>query len=293
MIETQPIPIANDKLQTNSKYKMPEQHISTDSGIIFTRSQSVRNELPAEDHYYSCSVDENTDDKNDDDDCSSLTSHKTAIFDKRLRPLMKKTSKDSGIDCRIKSDSVGSDAIPETGDDDDDDDGVDKGGGFASLPPNHTVNTTASRDSDSNVSSSNNNNNNNMLSVEDKNTVIVPEVITENVEMHNTTTAEDDFRIDPNLINKSDGLKQTYFFTDEHGSPKILEDLIERDVEKRSKKVSSDDIDLFGCLGFSRLTRIFKNSRKYILLTLKLFYVAARTHTQNIQSLSVQEQTES
>lgn len=290
VVETQPIPIKSDKM--SKKHKMPEQE-SADSGI-FTRSQSVKNELP-----------------NFDDENLMMMSATSGIhFEKALKPLVKKTSKDSGIDCRTKFDSIGSDAvlaefksatlIAKNEDEDDEQHVVeDKGGGqYSGSLPEHinkikTGNNKKSvRSASSSGNSSGSNNNNNELSIENKNVpdhenddecsgdsnkevVVDQEECGAELEQHDYNVTQDmgpadDFYIDPRLINKCDGLKQSYFFTDENGSPKILEDLIEREVEKRSKKhltskSTNDDMDLFGCLGFSRFTRLFKNTRKYTL----------------------------
>lgn len=235
--------------------------------------------------------------------------------------LTKKSSKDSGIDCRTKSDSISSDAAKEflqstnhlaaenvnISDEDDQE--------FSSLPddiniiPNHhhhhrhhheldrlkheqqsVANTITT---DSNQINNNNKSQSGSESISSSSQQVTTkealvevkqrepsnklldnnnsrEIIEPTDAPHDTTTVEvdqlDDFYIDPKLINRSDGLKRSYFATDENGSPKILEEIIEREIERKNKKKemvdSASDPDLFGCLGFSKLSKIFKNSRK-------------------------------
>lgn len=186
--------------------------------------------------------------------------------DKRL---LKKASKDSGIDCRGKTDStlcVDNDpnntkdshlSLANSSEDD-----------MSSLPPHISE---ASPKRCSNNSSSDNNNESDV-----KNVNISEKGHTSSNKLlkHTNTEAVDLLEDIPSeLINKSDGLKQRYFYTDENGSPKIYEELIEKEksaYEKRMQKKNSvtgtEDVDIFGCLGFAKLSKLFKPNRKYFFI---------------------------
>lgn len=332
----------------NKEYRMLElQQRSADSGI-FSRSISERTDDPTlagnNSHSRLDSRLASLTDKNEDD-CDGqqrLRRHQMnpsgSSSGSNHKRLTKKSSKDSGIDCRTKSDSISSEANKEfqsaqnlasdtvVADGDDDEDDTTNGAGcqqpFSSLPDRinrlsnqvnqqhdeqqvdggsrhnskpvkieanssdsakasvpeqpqqqqlphngHQAKLLLDDSSGSNINNNNNNNNNT-----DKSSDIEPTHHNAPALMHETTLQEqsadqlDEFLIDPKLINRTDGLKRSYFITDENGSPKILEDIIERELEKKNKKRDmldgEADVDLFGCLGFSRLTKLIKKGRK-------------------------------
>lgn len=289
-----------------------KQKRSTDSGI-FSRSISEKNDDSStlndsiDSRLGSILIVNKKDmdcDMNQHLNCSS-SDNKTSSNSSNNKHLTKKSSKDSGIDCRTISESISSDAAkeflqstnhlaPENSNSDDDDEQ------FSSLPdeinriPNQYHATVEQQsiiiiDSNQNntQSSSNSSKSSNSMSqqvasikgatekvleptkllLDNNNTkdIIEPTEVPHDT---TTTTAEqlDDFHIDPKLINRTDGLKRSYFVTDENGSPKILEEIIEREIERKNKKKNmtdgSVDPDLFGCLGFSKLSKIFKTTRK-------------------------------
>lgn len=308
--DIQPARIQAKKVKIrNTEWKaVDKQKRSADSGV-FSRSISERNDdsITLTDCIDSRlgSIEVNDKDEMDCDtlqkvtinggNCNGSTSDynsKTNNNNNNNRSLTKKSSKDSGIDCRTKSDSISSDAAKEllqstqylaTENVDDDEDEQ-----FSSLPDhiykstNHHANPTT----DSSEFSSSNKNQQvtaakivpavNILKYqqydEPKLLLLDNNNSGKNIEPTDApldaTVADqlDDFFIDPKLINRTDGLKRSYFMTDENGSPKILEEIIEREIERKNKRKemtnNSSDPDLFGCLGFSKLSRLFKSTRK-------------------------------
>lgn len=83
----------------------------------------------------------------------------------------------------------------------------------------------------------------------------------------------ENFTIDPQLINKYDGLSQSLYYIDENGSPKIRERyikqqrlLIEKQEQKRREKEArraSDVAASCSCFNFSRLSKKLKELCKY------------------------------
>lgn len=259
-IPTNPINIPLRETQgTVPSTRVPTQ-MSTDSGI-FSRTQSVIDGKPSGD---------------------SLRSSDHRHDDKRL---LKKASKDSGIDCRGKTDSnlcVDNDpnytkdshlSLTNSSEDD-----------MSSLPPHESLNTSDMHHQVPEApqkNSNNNSDNNNESDVKNVNISEKDHGSTSNkmLKHMNTETVDLLEDIPSELINKSDGLKQRYFYTDENGSPKIYEELIEKEksaYEKRMQKKNSvtgtEDVDIFGCLGFAKLSKLFKPNRKYTLFTFKEFF---------------------
>lgn len=237
-IPTNPINIPLRETQGTVPSNRVSAQMSTDSGI-FSRTQSVVDGQPS-DLLRS---------RNSDDG----------------RRLLKKASKDSGIDCRGKTDSnlcVDTDtgnakdshlSLANSSEDD-----------MSSLPPNISDDVP---ENDEKVATRSGGDNNNESDVKNVN---VGEKEKNKLLKHTNTEAVDLLEDIPSeLINKSDGLKQRYFYTDENGSPKIYEELIEKErsaYEKRMQKKNSitgqEDVDIFGCLGFAKLSKLFKPHRK-------------------------------
>lgn len=75
---------------------------------------------------------------------------------------------------------------------------------------------------------------------------------------------ENNFAIHPRLINKYDGLKQTLYYIDENGSPKIREIYEHQGVgeklKKHKKEAKTLDKSQTSCYSFSKLRRKFKKS---------------------------------
>lgn len=96
----------------------------------------------------------------------------------------------------------------------------------------------------------------------------IPLVPTEAKDLSSVAKPLDNFTIDPKLINKFDGLSQSLYYIDEHGSPKIRERyikqqrlLIEKQEQKRREKEARKDMDVDGscsCFNFSRLSKKLK-----------------------------------
>ncbi|XP_063697139.1 glycogen synthase kinase-3 beta-like isoform X1 [Culicoides brevitarsis] len=226
-ISTNPINIPLRETQgTIPSSRVPAQ-MSTDSGI-FSRTQSV------------------VDGQASDSLRSSGERHGSGKNDEKR--LQKKTSKDSGIDCRGKRDSNPTKdshlSLANSSEDD-----------MSSLPPTEE---SLNSSSDAVVPEKTCDNNNESDAKHGKS---LKHMNTEAVDLLEDIPSE--------LINKSDGLKQRYFYTDENGSPKIYEELIEKEkiaIEKRQQKKNSvtgtEDVDIFGCLGFAKLSKLFKPSRK-------------------------------
>lgn len=254
-IPTNPINIPLRETQgTVTSSRVPAQ-MSTDSGI-FSRTQSVIDGPPTSNGDSLRGSDHNHHHHRHEDD------------DKRL---LKKSSKDSGIDCRGKRDSTlcvdltdpsnTKDSHLSLANSSEDD--------MSSLPPNESLNNSdVERQVVPCSDSCDNNNESDVKNVnfsgdkeQTSNNKFLKHMNTEAVDLLDDIPSE--------LINRSDGLKQRYFYTDENGSPKIYEELIEKEksaYEKRMLKKNSvtgtEDVDIFGCLGFAKLSKFFKPNRK-------------------------------
>uniref|UniRef100_A0A336MAE5 CSON014301 protein n=1 Tax=Culicoides sonorensis TaxID=179676 RepID=A0A336MAE5_CULSO len=254
-IPTNPINIPLRETQgTVPSNRVPAQ-MSTDSGI-FSRTQSVIDGQP------SC------------EGGKTRNISVTEVDPHEEKRLLKKASKDSGIDCRLKTDSLCIETDPNHTKDSHLSLANSSEDDMASLPPNDSLNEHSSVPEtkiEQNFSRSKNNNNNNEDETKsDIEHVSKGEKNKAQILKHMNTEAVDILdEIPCELINKSDGLKQRYFYTDENGSPKIYEELIEKEksaYEKRMSKKSSvegtENVDVFGCLGFAKLSKLFKTSRK-------------------------------
>lgn len=89
--------------------------------------------------------------------------------------------------------------------------------------------------------------------------------LVKNSTINNINCDAENFAIHPRLINKYDGLKQTLYYIDENGSPKIREIYENPGVGEKLKKHKKDDKTLqdkspTSCYSFSKLRRKFKKS---------------------------------
>lgn len=81
-----------------------------------------------------------------------------------------------------------------------------------------------------------------------------------NSTINNINCDAENFAIHPRLINKYDGLKQTLYYIDENGSPKIREIYEHQEVGEKLKKQKTVDKTQTSCYSFSKLRRKFKKS---------------------------------
>lgn len=262
-IPTNPINIPLRETQgTIPSSRVPTQ-MSTDSGI-FSRTQSV--------------VDGQSANHNGDSIRHSSDPHHHNRLEDDDRRLLKKASKDSGIDMRGKRDStLGVDSLDPSNNTKDshlslanssEDD-------MSSLPPNESLNNSDVERPV--VPCSDSCDNNNESDVKNVNTISNGDKEHTSKLKHMNTEAVDLLDDIPSeLINRSDGLKQRYFYTDENGSPKIYEELIEKEksayerrMQKKNAVTGTEDVDIFGCLGFAKLSKFFKPNRKYTHLSCK------------------------
>lgn len=99
--------------------------------------------------------------------------------------------------------------------------------------------------------------------------VIIPLVPTEAKALASVAKPNENFTIDPKLINKYDGLSQSLYYIDENGSPKIRERyikqqrlLIEKQEQKRREKEARKELDAANgscsCFNFTRLSKKLK-----------------------------------
>lgn len=88
--------------------------------------------------------------------------------------------------------------------------------------------------------------------------------LVKNSTINNINCDAENFAIHPRLINKYDGLKQTLYYIDENGSPKIREIYENQGVGEKLKKHKKDakslDKSQTSCYSFSKLRRKFKRS---------------------------------
>lgn len=251
-VQTNPISIPSREDPTLSHH-VPTQ-MSTDSGI-FTRSQSVV-------------------DKNDSTyDCDNKVQEPNH-FNENNKMLVKKTSKDSGIDCRLKTESINGESSKEFESHQSlttsNDDGQSEKNNYSSLPDriNKITKFEVTKVPESIFEPNNNNNN-----TDEKSDKPIKEKNESRLQVQHTNTVDllDECLIPSSLINRWDGLKESYFYTDENGSPKICEEMIEKERVASERKeckrkgiAGSEDVDIFGCLGFAKFSRLFKPSRKYL-----------------------------
>lgn len=254
-VQTNPISIPSREDPTLSHH-VPTQ-MSTDSGI-FTRSQSV---VDKNDSTYDCDykIQENN------------------------KMLVKKTSKDSGIDCRLKTESINGETSKEFESHQSlttsNDDGQSEKNNYSSLPDriNKISKFEVTKVPESIFEPNNNNHTDNHENsdkpIKEKNDCRLP------VQHTNTVDLLDECLIPSSLINQWDGLKESYFYTDENGSPKICEEMIEKErvaserkAYKRRGIAGSEDVDIFGCLGFAKFSRLFKPSRKYLYKCINILF---------------------
>lgn len=84
--------------------------------------------------------------------------------------------------------------------------------------------------------------------------------LVKNSTINNINCDSENFAIHPRLINKYDGLKQTLYYIDENGSPKIREIYEHQGVGEKLKKCKKESKEQTSCYSFSKLRRKFKKS---------------------------------
>lgn len=99
--------------------------------------------------------------------------------------------------------------------------------------------------------------------------------LVKNSTINNINCDAENFAIHPRLINKYDGLKQTLYYIDENGSPKIREIYENQGVGEKLKKHKKDVKSLnksqTSCYSFSKLRRKFKKSISKFYCIIDLF----------------------
>lgn len=101
--------------------------------------------------------------------------------------------------------------------------------------------------------------------------------LVKNTTINNINCESESFAIHPRLINKYDGLKQTLYYIDENGSPKIREIYEHQGVGEKLKKHKKDAKSLersqTSCYSFSKLRRKFKKSLSKLFFPINLLQV--------------------
>lgn len=94
--------------------------------------------------------------------------------------------------------------------------------------------------------------------------------LVKNSTINNINCDSENFAIHPRLINKYDGLKQTLYYIDENGSPKIRE-IYEQQVGEKLTKCKKESKSQTSCYSFSKLRRKFKKSLSKFFIFFDLF----------------------